>query len=227
MSDGEWLSAPKGDLEKDDRLEVVHEDGRPSFFRENEPRLTDAETAEEAVLEDGRSASVGLSKNTTGYPTSQKRISLKTDAPTVITASISSSRSARSISDKSNEKETTANPFTDTGNPIFDPKSSEFSARRWLEAVMGIVNRDPQTFPKREAGVAFTDLSVHAFGTPTDYQRNFANQVLALVDFTKRLFGIQNQLKVNILRGFEGLVKSGEMLVVLGRPGRQESTEST
>lgn len=34
MATGEWLSAPKGDLEQDTTLRVVEEDGRPSFFRQ-------------------------------------------------------------------------------------------------------------------------------------------------------------------------------------------------
>ncbi len=34
MADGEWMSAPMGDFKDDPRLEVVYEDGRPSYFRE-------------------------------------------------------------------------------------------------------------------------------------------------------------------------------------------------
>ena len=34
MATGEWLSAPKGDLEQDTTLRVVEQDGRPSFFRQ-------------------------------------------------------------------------------------------------------------------------------------------------------------------------------------------------
>lgn len=34
MADGEWISAPMGDFQKDPRFEVVHENGRPSYFFE-------------------------------------------------------------------------------------------------------------------------------------------------------------------------------------------------
>jgi hypothetical protein len=34
MADGEWISAPMGDFKADPLLEIVHEDGRPSYFRE-------------------------------------------------------------------------------------------------------------------------------------------------------------------------------------------------
>lgn len=34
LADGEWLSAPKENFESDQRLELVFEDGRPSYFKE-------------------------------------------------------------------------------------------------------------------------------------------------------------------------------------------------
>lgn len=34
MADNEWISAPMGDFKADRLLEIVHEDGRPSYFRE-------------------------------------------------------------------------------------------------------------------------------------------------------------------------------------------------
>lgn len=34
LADGEWISAPMGDFMKDSKLEIVYEDGRPSYFQE-------------------------------------------------------------------------------------------------------------------------------------------------------------------------------------------------
>ncbi|KAF7556944.1 hypothetical protein G7Z17_g989 [Cylindrodendrum hubeiense] len=34
LADGEWISAPMGEFDKDDRLELVYADGRPSYFKE-------------------------------------------------------------------------------------------------------------------------------------------------------------------------------------------------
>jgi hypothetical protein len=34
MADGEWVSAPMGEFQKDPRMEIVYEHGRPSYFRE-------------------------------------------------------------------------------------------------------------------------------------------------------------------------------------------------
>ncbi|EMR88390.1 putative transferase family protein [Botrytis cinerea BcDW1] len=35
MANGEWVSAPMGDFKEDDNLEVIYEDGRPSYFKQN------------------------------------------------------------------------------------------------------------------------------------------------------------------------------------------------
>lgn len=34
LADGEWVSAPMGEFAKDEKMEVVVEDGRPMYFRE-------------------------------------------------------------------------------------------------------------------------------------------------------------------------------------------------
>ena len=34
MADGEWISSTMSEFQKDPKLEVVYEDGRPSYFRE-------------------------------------------------------------------------------------------------------------------------------------------------------------------------------------------------
>lgn len=44
LADGEWISAPKGDFETNPRMEVVYENGRPSYFREKPEPLAEAVT---------------------------------------------------------------------------------------------------------------------------------------------------------------------------------------
>lgn len=57
----------------------------------------------------------------------------------------------------------------------------------------------------------------------TRTRRTFANVVFEVVSLFNKLTG-RGQTKIQILRDFEGLVRSGEMLVVLGRPGSGCST---
>lgn len=112
------------------------------------------------------------------------------------------------------------NPFTESQNPLLDPASEKFNYQTWMKTVLAIHSRDPERFPKRVAGIAYKNLSAHGFGEATDYQKTFGNYPLEIVSLFKRLMGRRQQTKIQILRSFDGLIRSGEMLVVLGRPGR-------
>lgn len=133
---------------------------------------------------------------------------------------------ARSVTQHSvkNEQGEPINPFGDSTNPLLDPTSGKFSARAWCKTLVGIQSRDPERYPNRTAGVAYKNLSVHGFGQPTDYQKTFGNYPLELTSLFKKIIGRKEQTKIQILRDFDGLVRSGEMLVVLGRPGSGCST---
>jgi ATP-binding cassette subfamily G (WHITE) protein 2 (PDR) len=116
------------------------------------------------------------------------------------------------------------NPFLgDVRDPQLDPFSGKFAVRKWVQHMIGLSSRDPDKYPGRTAGVSFRNLNVHGFGSPTDYQKTFGNYPLELASIYNKLRG-QKQTKIQILRDFDGLVKSGEMLVVLGRPGSGCST---
>ena len=55
------------------------------------------------------------------------------------------------------------------------------------------------------------------------WPRTFANVLFEVVGLFNKITG-RGKRKIQILRDFEGLVRSGEMLVVLGRPGSGCST---
>lgn len=115
------------------------------------------------------------------------------------------------------------NPFLGSDDPQLDPRSGKFSPKAWIKTLVGIQSRDPERYPTRVAGVSYRNLNVHGFGAPTDYQKTFGNYPLAIASIFNKLTG-RGKIKIQILRDFDGLVKSGEMLVVLGRPGSGCST---
>ena len=116
------------------------------------------------------------------------------------------------------------NPFLDTrdDSPL-NPHSEHFSPRQWLKLNLAIRSRDPDRYPARTAGVAFRRLGVHGFGAPTDYQKDVANVLLSVGALARWALGTGKQ-RLQILRDFAGVVRSGEMLMVLGRPGSGCST---
>ena len=78
-------------------------------------------------------------------------------------------------------------------------------------------------FLGRTAGVAFRNLSAHGFGAATDYQKSVGNVFFEAVGIARKWMGV-GQRRIDILRNFDGLIKPGEMLVVLGPPGSGCST---
>lgn len=104
-----------------------------------------------------------------------------------------------------------------------NPHSPNFKARNWMKNLLALTSRDPERYPQRRAGISFRNLSVHGYGSPTDYQKDVFNSVLQIGGLFRMMTGSGKQ-KIQILRDFDGLVKSGEMLVVLGRPGSGCST---
>lgn len=118
-----------------------------------------------------------------------------------------------------NENGEHLNPFEAAGNPLLDPLSEKFSYKTWVKNLVGVQSRDPERYPQRVAGISYKNLSCHGFGEATDYQKTFGNYVLEIPSLLRRIVGKRQQRKIQILRDFDGLIRSGEMLVVLGRPG--------
>jgi ATP-binding cassette subfamily G (WHITE) protein 2 (PDR) len=116
-----------------------------------------------------------------------------------------------------------------------DPFSAKFDARKWVKGVSA-ASRD--NTPQRLSGVSFRGLSVHGFGSDAgeftkdddvgrgctlmsvvDYQKTVGNIPLSLLSSVRDLISNRKR-KVQILNGIDGVLEAGEMLVVLGPPGR-------
>lgn len=116
-----------------------------------------------------------------------------------------------------------SNPFKAGEGSDLDPHSENFRARSWAKSMIKL-HREDGKHPARTGGVAFKGLSAHGFGAATDYQKNVGNIWFEAMGPVKGLLGLGKPRRIDILRDFEGLVESGEMLVVLGPPGSGCST---
>ncbi|KAF8850810.1 hypothetical protein BDZ45DRAFT_708183 [Acephala macrosclerotiorum] len=126
------------------------------------------------------------------------------------------------MSTATNARTANVNPFNNIHQPMLDPTSPSFSAEHWAKAYLTAVARDPDRFPQRTAGVSYRDLDVFGFGSRTDYQKDVLNVWFHAVDLMRGIF--RHKERIPILTDFDGLVKSGEMCLVLGRPGSGVST---
>lgn len=115
--------------------------------------------------------------------------------------------------------DTNVNPFIDPTDPILDPNNENFNARAWTKHVVRFRDRDPNQYPHKAAGVSFKNLSAFGYGTGTDYQKTVGNIFFEASTIVRKLTGHKGK-KVDILQNFDGIIKSGETCVVLGRPGR-------
>ena len=108
--------------------------------------------------------------------------------------------------------ENEAKPVSCEESARASPKDAALTSNfeRWLT----------QEAPKRSSlGVAYLNLHIYGHGLQADYQKNFANYPLAYLNSITAFFKSSESQRVHILRSFEGLVHSGEALLVLGRPG--------
>jgi ATP-binding cassette, subfamily G (WHITE), member 2, PDR len=130
---------------------------------------------------------------------------------------------AKSLTRGSTWSQVPGNPFEAEPDSELDPHSPNFRARSWVKSIIKL--RDAENnLPGRTGGVAFRNLNVHGFGAATDYQKDVGNVWLETIGLVKKAFGMEKPRRIDILRDFEGLVDSGEMLVVLGPPGSGCST---
>ncbi|KAF2812667.1 ABC drug exporter AbcA [Mytilinidion resinicola] len=131
---------------------------------------------------------------------------------------------ARRLTQASTFSASGQDPFEPEPNSALDPNGEHFSARAWARAMLNLHKSDEKAAPMRTAGVSFKNLNVHGFGSATDYQKSVGNVLFEGIGIVKTLLGRSKQRKIDILQNLDGLVESGEMLVVLGPPGSGCST---
>jgi ABC-type multidrug transport system ATPase subunit len=102
---------------------------------------------------------------------------------------------------------------------VFDPKSPNFDFYKFIRMAMKILDEEGMT-PKR-AGIVFKDLNVRGNGDALNIQPDIGGWFTAPLRIGS-LF--RKKTPRHILRNFDGVVKSGELLIVLGRPGSGCST---
>ncbi|RDL32403.1 uncharacterized protein BP5553_08859 [Venustampulla echinocandica] len=90
--------------------------------------------------------------------------------------------------------------------------------------MLDIQHQDPEWFAPRSSGIAFNNLNAHGYGVATDYQTSVVNIFLETVGWVRRMAGAEKPRRIDILRDLPGIIKSGEMLVILGPPGSGCST---
>lgn len=106
-------------------------------------------------------------------------------------------------------------------DPSLDPQSGNFNLQKWLKAAVNDISRDGRA--GHSSDVVFKQLNVYGSGSALQFQDTVASTLSApfrLPQILKESHSPQRR----ILKDFNGLLKSGELLLVLGRPGAGCST---
>ncbi|EXJ88084.1 hypothetical protein A1O1_05012 [Capronia coronata CBS 617.96] len=121
------------------------------------------------------------------------------------------------------------------GKPIFgsdnpesplNPSGNKFNARAWAQNVAKVARESGLDF--RRTGLCFQNLNVFGYGTAADFQKDVTNIWLALPGIIARQLmpgsSMSGRTRLDVLHQFDGILRPGEMCVVLGPPGSGCST---
>ncbi|KAL3463322.1 ABC-2 type transporter-domain-containing protein [Aspergillus heterothallicus] len=106
-------------------------------------------------------------------------------------------------------------------DPAFDPTSGQFDHYKWARKMMKLMDKEGVPRPA-STGISFQNLNVSGSGSALQYQDTVASVFTTPLRLGE-VFSRRGPER-HILRDFNGLVRSGELLIVLGRPGSGCST---
>ncbi|OTA87500.1 hypothetical protein M434DRAFT_375543 [Hypoxylon sp. CO27-5] len=103
-----------------------------------------------------------------------------------------------------------------------NPQHEDFDIRKWLQ--LFTKGLEDQGHKGLRTGVVFKTLSISGSGEPVQFQQTVTDIALGPLKLPGKIFSKQRPKERKILHSFNGLVRSGELLLVLGRPGSGCST---
>ncbi|GIZ47704.1 hypothetical protein CKM354_001078900 [Cercospora kikuchii] len=108
----------------------------------------------------------------------------------------------------------------DYNDEQLDPKSEKFDLYKWTKKTLRLV--DEEGIKLKRAGIVFKNLNVSGSGAALNLQKDVSSMFMAPLRF-RETFNMKKTPR-HILHNFDGIMKSGELLIVLGRPGSGCST---
>lgn len=107
------------------------------------------------------------------------------------------------------------------GQGELDPSNPKFDLYKWIRFVMRAMDQDDIKIAR--AGVTMKNVTVRGTGSALNLQKNVGSILMSPLRFAEN-FSFGKKPSKTIIRDFDVLMKSGEMLIVLGRPGSGCST---
>jgi hypothetical protein len=102
-----------------------------------------------------------------------------------------------------------------------DPKSDRFDLRKWILSFAKTLQKEGVT--AKRTGVTYRNVDIFGQGAAVQVQETVGSLLLFPLRIGE-LFSFGKKKPKQILHSFDGLIKAGELLIVLGRPGSGCST---
>lgn len=109
----------------------------------------------------------------------------------------------------------------ETDDPELDPESDSFDLQKWIRGLVRQINEDGHH--RESTGVSWRNLNVSGSGDAIQIQKTVGSMLMSPLRLGE-FFSFGKKEHKQILHNFNGLLKPGELLVVLGRPGSGCST---
>lgn len=109
----------------------------------------------------------------------------------------------------------------DANDPTLQPQNKEFNPHKWVKSF--IHQFEVEGLKTCRTGVMFKDLNVSGTAAAVQLQQTVSDFIMAPLR-PGEFLSLGKKAPKKILHSFDGLMKSGEMLIVLGRPGSGCST---
>lgn len=107
-----------------------------------------------------------------------------------------------------------------TANAELDPNDPRFNSRSWAKMMLRTFDQSGGSLQR--SGIVLKEVTVWTPGVPQDVSDGTVASVIPAK--IKGLFSRRRRVQTRSIRNVDVLLKSGEMLVVLGRPGSGCST---
>lgn len=111
-------------------------------------------------------------------------------------------------------------------DPKLDPNLEDFESKFWVKNMLKLVYSDPEFYKPSSLGMVYKDMRAYGLANDADYQANFGNFVYKAVSqfLRSQNKAYKEQNAFDILKPMDGILRPGELTVVLGRPGAGCST---
>ena len=108
-------------------------------------------------------------------------------------------------------------------DPRLDPNGENFNSRYWIKNFKALMDKDPEHYNNYSLGITFKNLRATGEATDADYQANAVNAPYRFANSLIKKYltseAVKQQSQFDILKSMDGIIRPGEVLVVLGRPG--------